>query len=102
LCWQERYVQATKSILKVLIRKANPVLEKELGVPIVVVDYADIQAVVKILEENNVDTVISAINMLSAPSGEQPREIEIIRAADASKTTRRMMSSHWGGPHPPK
>ena len=31
--------------------------------------------------------------------GSVPMEIELIRAADASKTTKRMISSDWGLPH---
>lgn len=63
-----------------------------------VVDYSDIEGLTRVLEENNVHTVISAMMMLRY--GEVgPREIELIRAADASKTTKRMVSSHWGPPH---
>lgn len=62
------------------------------------VDYTDVEGLTRVLEENNVHTVISAIMMLRYGS-EGPREIELIRAADASKVTKRMVSSHWGPPH---
>lgn len=61
-------------------------------------DYADVEAVTRVLEENNIHTVISAINMMHM-GGPPPLEIELIRAADASKTTKRMISSDWGPPH---
>ena len=77
-------------------------LEEELGVPVVAVDYDNIQAVAKTLEDNEVHTVISTILMMPGPSGEAPKEIELIRAADASKTTKRIMSSDWGSPHTPE
>lgn len=78
--------------------KANPELEAKLKAPIVVVDYSDVEGLTRILEEQNVHTVISAIMMLRrGESG--PQEIELIRAADASKTTKRLISSHWGPPH---
>lgn len=78
--------------------KANPDLEKEVGASIIVVDYANVEATTKALEDNKVHTVISAINMMPPP-GQVPQEIELIRAADASKTTKRIISSGWGIPH---
>ena len=76
----------------------NPDLEAELKTRIIAVDYADVEAVTKVLEENNVHTVISAITMLHM-GGPEPKEVELIRAADASKVTKRMISSDWGPPH---
>ncbi|CAH0055971.1 unnamed protein product [Clonostachys solani] len=77
---------------------SNPDLEKELGVPIIAVDYDNIKAVAETLEQNNVDTVISAIMMMPGPAGD-PKEIQLIRAADLSKTTKRLISSDYGLPH---
>jgi hypothetical protein len=50
-----------------------------------------------VLEDNNIDTVVSGIAMHS-PDGSTPNEFELIRAADLSKTTRRLISSGWGTP----
>jgi len=50
----------------------------------------------KILEDNNVDTVISALAMM--PNAGGPLELNLIRAADASETTRRMVPSEYGFP----
>ncbi|KAF4898137.1 Oxidoreductase BOA1 [Colletotrichum viniferum] len=94
----EAIVAAGKHEVKILARKANPDLEKEVGASIIVVDYANVEATTKALEDNNVHTVISAINMMPPP-GQLPQEIELIRAADASKTTKRIISSGWGIPH---
>lgn len=77
----------------------NPELEAELGVTIIPVDYSDVEALTKVLEENIVHTVISALTMLPAPGSDGPKEIELIRAADASRTTKRMILSDWGLPH---
>ncbi|KAI8278159.1 hypothetical protein K4K60_006490 [Colletotrichum sp. SAR11_57] len=91
----EAIVAAGKHEVKILARKmltkakANPDLEKEVGASIIVVDYANVEATTKALEDNNVHTVISAINMMPPP-GQVPQEIELIRAADASKTTKRI------------
>ncbi|OHW91810.1 NmrA-like family protein [Colletotrichum incanum] len=94
----EAIVATGKHDVRILSRKANPDLEKKLGAPIIVVDYANVEATTKALEDNNIHTVISAITMLPPP-GEAPREFELIRAADASKTTKRIISSGWGVPH---
>ncbi|KAJ0280791.1 hypothetical protein CBS470a_008603 [Colletotrichum nupharicola] len=69
----EAIVAAGKHEVKILARKmltkakANPDLEKEVGASIIVVDYANVEATTKALEDNNVHTVISAINMMPPP-----------------------------------
>lgn len=78
--------------------KADPDLEAKLKTPIIAVDYSDVEGLTRVLEENNVHTVISAMTMLHV-GGSVPREIELMHAADASKTTKRMISSDWGPPH---
>ncbi|KXX76833.1 Isoflavone reductase IRL [Madurella mycetomatis] len=83
--------------VKILSRKPNFGLEAEIGAAIVPVDYSDVGAVVKVLEDNNIDTVVSGIAMHS-PDGSEPKEIELIQAADLSKTTKRFISSDWGVP----
>lgn len=70
--------------------------EKELGVRIVVTDYQDVAILTKILEDNNVDTVISALAMM--PNAGGLLELNLIRAADSSKVTRRMVPSEYGFP----
>ncbi|KAK4031287.1 isoflavone reductase [Parachaetomium inaequale] len=86
-----------KHEVKILSRKPNPELEVEIGAPIVPVDYSDVDAVVKVLEDNNIHTVVSGLAMHSA-DGKPPLEIELIRAADRSKATKRFISSAWGVP----
>ncbi|CAI6026622.1 unnamed protein product [Clonostachys chloroleuca] len=91
-------VASKKHKTVILSRKPNPDLERELGVPIIAVDYDNVKAVTEALEQNNVDTVISAIMMMPGPGGD-PKEIQLIRAADLSKTTKRIISSDYGLPH---
>nr|BAB01487.1 unnamed protein product [Verticillium dahliae]BAB01488.1 unnamed protein product [Verticillium dahliae] len=86
-----------KHEVRILGRKPNPNLEKSLGVPIIPVDYTDIVATTKILEDNNIHTIVSAIAMLVF--GDAPPEVDLIRAADASNTTKRFIASGWGIPH---
>ncbi|KAK0653162.1 hypothetical protein B0T16DRAFT_455471 [Cercophora newfieldiana] len=86
-----------KHQVKILSRKTNPALESEIGAPILAVDYSDVDAIVKVLEDNNINTVISGIAMHSM-DGSRPNEVEVIRAADKSKVTKRLISSEWGTP----
>lgn len=65
--------------------------------PILAVDYSNVDALVKVLEGNNIHTVISGIAMHS-PDGTTPHEIELIQAADRSEATKRLISSEWGLP----
>ncbi|KAK4446799.1 isoflavone reductase [Podospora aff. communis PSN243] len=93
----EALLASGKHQVKVLSRKPNPILEAEIGAPILAVDYSNVDAITKVLEDNNIDTVISGIAMHSI-DGSRPHELEMIRAADKSKTTKRMISSDWGTP----
>ncbi|KAH8589852.1 nmrA-like family protein [Bisporella sp. PMI_857] len=95
----EAILATGKHEVKILSRKPNPTLESELGVPIIVVDYAKVENLTKVLEDNNIHTVISALTTMPSPNGEHPKEIELIRAADASNVTKRMISTDWGIPH---
>ncbi|TEA19773.1 Oxidoreductase BOA1 [Colletotrichum sidae] len=95
----EAIIATGKHDVKILARKANAEVEKATGASILVVDYADVAATARALEQNNVHTVISAINTLALPGAPEPQEIELIKAADASKTTRRFITSGWGIPH---
>ena len=71
-------------------------MEEELGIRLVVTDYKDVMALANILEDNNVNTVISALAMM--PNAGGPLELNLIRAADTSKATRRMIPSEYGFP----
>jgi nucleoside-diphosphate-sugar epimerase len=77
-------------------RKVDAVKEKELGVRFVATGYRDVEILIKILEDNNVHTVISALGMM--PNAGGPLELNLIQAANASKTTRRMVPSEFGHP----
>jgi uncharacterized protein YbjT (DUF2867 family) len=91
---------AGKHSVKVLSRKADEAKSKEIGAPIVPVDYTDVDTIVKVLEENNVHTLISALYMMPDAGG--PLEPNLIKAADASKVTKRFIGSDWGFDPVPK
>lgn len=62
------------------------------------VDYQDVDGLRKVLETNNVHTVISAIQVMGPQSG--GAEINLVRAAVKSNPTKRFISSDWGIPFP--
>ncbi|OQD68919.1 hypothetical protein PENPOL_c002G01935 [Penicillium polonicum] len=93
----EAFASSGKHEVYILARKANPDLQKEIGVPIIPVDYSNIEETTKTLEDNHIHTLVSAVTMI-VPIGTPP-ELELIRAADASKTTKRMVSSGWAVPY---
>ncbi|KAF2193702.1 NAD(P)-binding protein [Zopfia rhizophila CBS 207.26] len=77
----------------ILGRKENPKLEQETGVRIVAADYSNIDSLIKIFEDNKVDTVISTANSSPDPTP----ELNLIKAADRSKVTRRFIPNVWSG-----
>ncbi|KAK3376473.1 hypothetical protein B0T24DRAFT_718815 [Lasiosphaeria ovina] len=95
----EALVATGKHEVKILARKPNPEVEAQVGVPVIAVDYDDVPGLTKILEDNKIDTVISTITMIPM-DGSSPKEIQLIQAADASKTTKRLISSDWAAPAP--
>ncbi|KAK4158961.1 isoflavone reductase [Cladorrhinum sp. PSN259] len=93
----EAILATGKHQVKILSRKANPALSAEIGAPILEVDYSSVPSIVQVLESHKIDTLISTIAMHS-PDGTAPHEIELIRAADLSAVTTRLISSEWGIP----
>jgi len=85
-------------LLPLTLAQPNPSIEKELGVSVLAVNYDDVPGLTKTLEDNNIHTVISTITMMPI-DGSTPKEVELIQAADASKTTKRLISSDWGIPY---
>lgn len=71
-------------------------MASELDVPIIAVDYNNIKGLAKVLEDNSVDTVISALGTL--PTEGAPPELNLVHAAEASKPTQRFIASNWVAP----
>ncbi|RKK31762.1 hypothetical protein BFJ67_g15080, partial [Fusarium oxysporum f. sp. cepae] len=80
----------------VLSRRNMTGLEESLGARVVTVDYSDVDSLASILEERNVEIVISTVNNIS---GDNSSEVNLIRAADKSKTTKRFIPSYFGTPY---
>ncbi|KEF62390.1 uncharacterized protein A1O9_00362 [Exophiala aquamarina CBS 119918] len=81
--------ESPKHEVIVLARK-----EADIGVPVLAVDYSDVEAVSRILETNNVHTVISAISVRGPQEGAV--EIDLVKAAVKSAATRRFIASEYG------
>jgi hypothetical protein len=72
--------------------QANDERTKGLGVPVLAVDYSNVEAVKSTLESNNIGTVIAA---LDSAAGAEP-ELALIKAADASSATKRFIPTGYG------
>lgn len=68
--------------------------------PIVEVDYDNIEALVKVLEEHQIHTVISTLALHIHGVGEA--QLNLIRAADNSMATKRFIASSWAVRAPEK
>ncbi|KAK1540873.1 hypothetical protein CPAR01_06862 [Colletotrichum paranaense] len=69
------------------------------NVRFVAVDYSDIDSLTAVLEKYNVDTVISTVYNITR---ESQSELNLVAAAERSKTTRRFIPSHFGIPYLPE
>ncbi|KAI8953069.1 NAD(P)-binding protein [Xylaria longipes] len=92
----EEILTAGKHEVKILSRQPNPELEASIGATVLAVDYSNIKALAQVLEDNNVHTLISALTF--NVQGGVPPEVQLVLAADASKTTKRYVANNWGVP----
>jgi hypothetical protein len=90
----ERYADLVNYTLVIsnLLLQTSETKAKEIGAPILAVDYNDINALTAVLETNKVEVVIST---LDANAGAGP-EFGLIQAADRSSATRRYIPNNWG------
>ncbi|KAL0944654.1 NmrA-like family protein [Colletotrichum truncatum] len=77
----------------VLCRKV-PIASAVDGAKFVAVDYNDIEGLVKTLEAQKIDTIISAMSIEGAV---EQAQLNLIAAADKSQTTRRFIPSEFAG-----
>ncbi|KAF7177894.1 hypothetical protein CNMCM7691_006370 [Aspergillus felis] len=78
----------------VLTRKATDDLAKELGVPLLVADYSNVDSLTHLLENNQIDTVISAMSLINDETSNS--QLNLIEAADRSSSTKRLIPSEYG------
>lgn len=72
----------------------------DFGVPVIAVDYNDINALKAVLEKHEIQTVISALSLHIIGVGQS--QINLIQAADRSTSTKRFISSSWAVRPPTK
>lgn len=83
-----------KHTVKVLSRKSSPELESQLGVPIVEVDYSNVESLTKALEQSGIEVVISTIAIRGESEG--TNQLNLINAAEKSPVTKRFIPSDFG------
>ncbi|KAJ4186791.1 hypothetical protein NW755_007523 [Fusarium falciforme] len=81
--------------VKVFSRSPNPALEAENGIPVIAIDYTDVDSMTKVLEDYKIDTVISTLFV----TFDGKPQVNLVHAAEASKHTRRFIPSIWGIPY---
>ncbi|KPM41025.1 hypothetical protein AK830_g5565 [Neonectria ditissima] len=82
----------------VLSRKASAA--EDLGLPIIEVDYENVDALAEVLEKHDIRTVISALALHIIGVGEA--QVNLIKAADKSPVTKRFVASSWAVHAPEK
>ncbi|EOD50437.1 putative nmra-like family protein [Neofusicoccum parvum UCRNP2] len=80
----------------VISRKAS----SNTDVPVIAVDYSNVNNLRTALEENQVHTVICALMVMDETAGQS--QINLIKAADKSSSTKRFIVSEYGIPVPSK
>ncbi|KAH8885892.1 NAD(P)-binding protein [Thozetella sp. PMI_491] len=94
----EEIVADGKFEVIVLSRKADPELEKTIGARIIPVDYSNAASLAKLLEDNHVGTVISALGGLDSLE----KERILIQSAEISRVTKRYIPNNWGNEYGPE
>lgn len=65
----------------------------DMGLPIVAVDYDDVDALQAVLEKHHIETVISALAIHLIGVGRS--QINLIKAAEKASATKRFVASNW-------
>ncbi|KAM0184887.1 hypothetical protein ACHAPI_012332 [Fusarium lateritium] len=81
--------------VKILSRSASTELQAETGIEVIKVHYDDVGGLTEVLNESQVDTVISTMFVTSDGSP----QVNLFKAAEASKYTRRFIPGIWGIPY---
>ncbi|KAI1335832.1 NAD(P)-binding protein [Xylariaceae sp. FL0016] len=92
----EEIIATGKHEVVILSRQRDPELEITIGARILSTDYASVEILAHLLEDNKIHTVISALSFRN--QGNTPPDVQLVLAADASKTTKRYIANNWGVP----
>ncbi|KAF4463330.1 NAD(P)-binding [Fusarium albosuccineum] len=80
----------------ILARKANQVAQEAIEAPVIPLNYANVDDITSALEAHNVHTLISTIVTMN----DVEPELNLIKAADKSATTKRFVPSYWATDYP--
>jgi hypothetical protein len=72
--------------------QADDAKAKEMGVPIIAIDYNNVEAMKDTLESNNIGTIVASLETTTAPGP----ELSLVKAADASTVTKRFIPTTYG------
>ncbi|KAF6804239.1 hypothetical protein CSOJ01_10326 [Colletotrichum sojae] len=89
-----------KHTVLVLSRKEAKETPQEDEASTIAADYSDVEGLKGILEDNDIETVISCLSLVNEASSNA--EVNLIRAASAASPTKRFIASLWAVPSPPK
>ncbi|KUL90156.1 hypothetical protein ZTR_01925 [Talaromyces verruculosus] len=89
----EALKRATGHSVLILARSANDHLSKTLDVPVISVDYSNVDSLSNTLEEKKIDTIISTVPITDDSSGES--QLNLIDAAIKSPRTKRFVPSEF-------
>jgi uncharacterized protein YbjT (DUF2867 family) len=90
----ETLVNDGKHNVFVLGRKVPAESAQLPGVTYLQANYGDVEATVKTLEENNIDTIVSAIAIESEETSKG--QLGLIEAAEKAEGVKRFVPSEWG------
>ncbi|KAL4758767.1 NAD(P)-binding protein [Aspergillus foveolatus] len=90
----EALKNTTDHSVSILTRKADDDLAKELGIPLLIADYFNVESLTHLLESNKIDTVISAVSLTTDDTSDA--QLNLIEAAEHSSSTKRFVPSEFG------
>jgi hypothetical protein len=79
--------------LLTMYHQADDEQAKALG-PLLLADYSNVESLAKVLESNNIGTVVSAVSVLD--NATSTSQLNLIEAAERSSSTKRFVPSEYG------
>ncbi|KAJ0413066.1 NAD(P)-binding protein [Aspergillus carlsbadensis] len=84
----------TSHSVYILTRKVDDDQAKELGIPLLLADYSNVESLTNVLESNKINTIISAVSVTDDATS--TAQLNLIEAAERSASTKRFIPSEYG------
>ncbi|OAL49202.1 NAD(P)-binding protein [Pyrenochaeta sp. DS3sAY3a] len=94
----EAILKQGKHQVVILSRQGSESKAKDIGAPVLGLDYSNVEAIRDVLQSNDIGTVISTLNTM----GDAAPETALVKAADLSSTTKRFIPNSWGVKNTPE